>query len=232
MVFKGFNKTTLLDFPGRVASTVFTGGCNFKCPFCQNSDLVLDASSIPDITEEEVIAHLEKRQGVVEGICITGGEPTLQPDLIPFIRRLKKTGTAVKLDTNGYRPDVLEELLTEGLIDMAAMDIKSDPETYAKVAGIKDLDIRLIMRSAELLMNSDTDYEFRTTVVKEFFNRKTAERIADWLKGAGKYFLQRFEDSERVMDPGLSSPSVEEMREYRQILSGTIRQVELRGVDY
>ncbi len=232
MIIKGFNKTTLLDFPGKVAATIFTGNCNFRCPFCQNSDLVLNPSSQPEITEEEIFSFLKKRTGIIEGICISGGEPTLQPDLLSFMEKLKQTGTAVKLDTNGYEPEILKAVLDNGLADMIAMDIKSDLNGYREITGLSDVDTEKIARSAEILMNSDTDYEFRTTVVKEYYNEKTAENIAEWLRGAEKYYLQKFEDNEKVIKPGLTSPDITALLKYRDILSKTIRQVEIRGTDY
>ena len=226
MVLRGLNKTTLLDFPGKVAATVFTGGCNFKCAFCQNSDLVFDPASQPELSEEEILDFIKKRQGILEGICITGGEPTLNNDLITFIKKIKTIGTAVKLDTNGYNPEVIKQLLSEKLLDMVAMDIKS------KIIGLPQLDFSRIEKSARILMESSIDYEFRTTVVREYFNEETAQNIAKWLSGAEKYFLQKFEDNEKVIEQGLTSPTLDEMLKYKEILSKTIKQVELRGIDY
>ena len=232
MVIRGFNKTTLLDFPGKVASTIFTGGCNFKCGFCQNSALVLNPEQEPEISEEEVFSYLRKRQGIIEGVCISGGEPTLQPDLVSFIEKLKETGVAVKLDTNGYRPDILEELMEKRLLDMVAMDIKSDEEGYGRVAGLQGLDFNKIKSSAALLMKGDIDHEFRTTVVREYFDEKIITNISRWLKGAKKYFLQRFEDNGSVIVSGLSSPETEELIKYKDILLETMERVEIRGIDY
>lgn len=231
-MIRGFNKTTLLDYPGKVAATVFTGGCNFKCLFCQNSDLVFSPVSQPKIPETEIFEYINKRKGILEGICISGGEPTLEPSLTTFMKKIKETGLAVKLDTNGYRPEVVEQIIKFRLADMFAMDIKSDKAGYGRITDIDNFDFSKIEKSAELIMNSGIDYEFRTTVVKDFFNEKTAENIAFWLKGAKKYFLQKFEDSEKVIKSGLKSPGLEEMLKYKKILSETIEQVELRGVDY
>ncbi len=227
----GYNKTTLLDYPGRVASTIFLGGCNFICPFCQNGDLVLNPAEIPAITEQEVFSHLKKRQGIIEGVCITGGEPTLNPKLRDFIKRIKELGLLVKLDTNGSRPEILKTLIDEGLIDMVAMDIKADRENYPKVSGIKNTDINAIDQSTKLLINGDIPYEFRTTVVHELFSKEQARNIAGWLKGAKQYFLQSYKDSERVIKPGFSAPTLAELNEYKDILSETIEQVDLRGAD-
>ena len=231
MILRGFNKTTLLDFPGKVASTVFTGGCNFRCVFCQNSGLVLSPDSEPEISEAEIFEYIKKRRGILEGICITGGEPTLDPGLIPFMEKLKDAGMAVKLDTNGYRPEVLREIIDKELADMFAMDIKADREGYKRITGLEGLEISRIEQSAGLIMNSGRDYEFRTTAVKGYFNEPVAENISVWLKGAKKYFIQRFEDGDNVLESGLSAPDIETLRRCRAILEKTIEQVELRGVD-
>ena len=162
----GFNKTTLLDFPEHVACTVFTGGCNFRCPFCQNGDLVLHGGSLPVLDEEEVFGVLRKRKGILTGVCVTGGEPTLQRDLDVFLSRVKELGYLVKLDSNGYRPEVLQSLRERGLVDYFAMDIKSSPENYARTAGVKELDMGLIRESVDFIRSCGLDYEFRTTVFR------------------------------------------------------------------
>lgn len=151
----GFNKTTLLDFPEHVACTVFTGGCNFRCPFCQNGDLVLHGGSLPVLDEEEVFRVLRKRKGILTGVCVTGGEPTLQRDLDVFLSRVKELGYLVKLDSNGYRPEVLQSLCERGLVDYFAMDIKSSPENYARTAGVKELDMGLIRESVDFIRRAD-----------------------------------------------------------------------------
>ena len=199
MQIKGYNKTTLLDYPEHVAATVFVGGCNFRCPFCHNADLVLNPNMQADIGEEEVLAHLQKRKGILEGVCITGGEPTLQPDLPEFIKKIKGLGYPVKLDTNGYCPDVLEKLLEEGLLDYAAMDIKASKENYAMAAGLPQLDIGKIEESVKLLQNGSIPYEFRTTVVKGIHTIEEFEVIGQWLRGSRGYYLQAFRDSENVL---------------------------------
>ena len=164
MQINGFNKTTLLDYPGHVACTVFTGGCNFCCPFCQNGDLVLHAGQLPQIPEEEIFQVLRKRQGILTGICVTGGEPTLQPDLDIFLSRVKELGYLVKLDSNGYRPEVLESLCGRKLVDYIAMDIKSSPENYTKTIGLPALDMGRIRASVDFIRSCGLPYEFRTTV--------------------------------------------------------------------
>ena len=230
MQIHGFNKTTLLDFPGHLASTVFTGGCNMRCPYCQNADLVLNPMSQPLISEEVVFDHIKKRKGIIEGVCITGGEPTLQKDLEDFIKRLKELGVMVKLDSNGYRPEVLKRLMENGLLDYVAMDIKSSLDDYHTVAGVK-LDTSLIKESIDLLKNGPIDYEFRTTVVKELHSKETFEKIGELLSGAKQYFLQGYIDSERVIDRRFSSYTKEELEGFVTILKKTIKNVSIRGVD-
>ena len=230
MQIHGFNKTTLLDYPGIVAATLFTGACNFRCPFCQNSDLVLDPSSQPLIQEEEILSHLRKRKGITEGVCITGGEPTLQADLREFIIKLKDLGLKVKLDTNGYRPEILRRLLEENLLDYVAMDVKSSAEGYERAAGVKT-DVGRIKESIALLVTGNIDYEFRTTVVRELHTVTEMEGIAELILGAKKYFLQQYVDRDSVICPGFSAYSGEEMEAFLPIFEGKVGQVSVRGVD-
>ncbi len=199
MQIHGLNKTTLLDYPQHIACTVFTGHCNFRCPFCQNADLVLNPSSQPCIPEEEFFSFLARRKGMLEGVCITGGEPTLQSDLMDFILRIREQGFLVKLDTNGYRPDVLHKLMEEKLVDYIAMDLKSSKESYALSAGMKQFDYPAIEESISLLMNGDVPYEFRTTVVKELHTRADFMSIAALIKGCKAYYLQSFTDSGSIL---------------------------------
>ncbi len=230
MQIHGFNKTTLLDYPGLVAATVFTGGCNFRCPFCQNSDLVLDPMSQPIIPEEEVLSHLRKRKGITAGVCITGGEPTLQADLSEFIGKIKEIGMKVKLDTNGYRPEVLRNLMAAGLIDYVAMDIKSSLDGYSKVAGVS-IDTEKIKESVGLLINGNIPYEFRTTVVRELHDKEAMEGIAKLIKGAGNYYLQGYEDRESVICPGFSAYTKEELEKFLPIFLNSVKSAQIRGVE-
>lgn len=200
MQIHGFNKTTLLDYPEHVAATVFTGGCNFRCPFCHNGGLVLDPAGQEQIAEEEVLAYLRKRQGILEGVCITGGEPTLQPDLMDFIKKIKEMGYPVKLDTNGYRPQILWDLLNAGLLDYVAMDIKASKENYAKAAGVRNLDISRIEESVAILKSSSIPYEFRTTVVNGIHSIEEFEAIGKWLEGCSAYYLQAFQENENLLE--------------------------------
>ena len=227
----GFNKTTLLDFPEHVACTVFTGGCNFRCPFCQNGDLVLHGGSLPVLDEEEVFRVLRKRKGILTGVCVTGGEPTLQRDLDVFLSRVKELGYLVKLDSNGYRPEVLQSLCERGLVDYFAMDIKSSPENYARTAGVKELDMGLIRESVDFIRSCGLDYEFRTTVVRELHSSGDFLSIGEWLKGCKAYFLQSYMESEGVICKEFSSYSKEELEEFVMLLKPYIDNVSLRGVD-
>lgn len=231
MKIHGLNKTTLLDYPEHVAATIFTGGCNFRCPFCHNGELVQDPDAFPLIPQEEVLAFLRKRSGVLSGVCITGGEPTLQPDLADFIREVKKIGLLVKLDTNGYRPQVLRSLLREGLPDYVAMDIKNCREKYGVTAGCEGLEVRLIEESVQLLKESRIPYEFRTTVVRELHEAEDFDKIGAWLEGAKAYFLQAYRDNENVLREGFHAYTREEMERFLPLLQKRIERVELRGVE-
>ncbi|MBR6628093.1 MAG: anaerobic ribonucleoside-triphosphate reductase activating protein [Lachnospiraceae bacterium] len=235
MLICGWNKTTLLDYPEHVAATLFTGGCNFRCPFCHNRDLVTGQAAGNEIKEEQVWRFLEKRKGILQGVCITGGEPTLQPDLPEFIAGIKKLGYKVKLDTNGYRPEVLKGLLEKGLPDYVAMDIKASEKNYARVAGLDregcHFDIVPIKESVEILKRGTIPYEFRTTVVKGLHTTEEFEDIGKWLQGARAYYLQAYRENENVLCPGFDTFAPEEMEEMRRIVSGYVRYAALRGVE-
>lgn len=231
MSIHGLNKLTLLDYPGKVAATIFLGKCNFRCPFCHNADLVIVPSGQPVIEMEEILKFLKKRQGILEGVCVTGGEPTLYPELEKLIREIRSLGYAVKLDTNGYRPSVMKHLIQEGLLDMVAMDIKSDISGYGDAAGVNQLDISRIEESVRFLMEGHIPYEFRTTVVKELHNEETFENIGKWIEGCENYYLQCYKDSGRIIAPGFHAYGKEELEAFRQILTPYIKKVELRGID-
>lgn len=231
MEIHGFNKTTLLDYPEHVAATVFTGGCNFRCPFCHNASLVLCPQDCPVIPENEVLEYLKKRQGVLEGVCITGGEPTLQKDLREFICKLKGMGYLVKLDTNGYRPEVLRSLLEEGLIDYVAMDVKASPANYARATGCRKIDISRIEESVSVLKNCEIPYEFRTTVVKGIHCVEEFEEIGRMLSGCPAYYLQAYRDSGNIISEGYTDYPVQVMREMAERARKYIDKVELRGVE-
>lgn len=230
MKLHGLQKMTLLDYPGRVACTIFTGGCNFRCPFCHNALLVteIDSSSVYD--EDEIIDFLKKRSGLLDGVCITGGEPLLHPSLGKFVGRIKSLGYAVKLDTNGSFPDTLADFIEEGLVDKVAMDIKNSAEKYGATIGVDSYDITNVERSISLLMESRIDYEFRTTVVRELHEVEDIEKIARRIKGAKAYFLQNFTDSGNLISPGLSAHTKETLNE---MLSAAVKYVpaaQIRGL--
>ena len=227
----GFQTLTLLDYPGVVACTVFLGHCNFRCPFCQNGNLVLHPEREPLIDEETVFSHLEKRKGLLDGVCITGGEPTLESELPDFLGKVREMGYRIKLDTNGYRPEVLKSLAEAGLVDYVAMDIKNSPDRYGETAGLADLDVLRIQESVEFLMRGAVDYEFRTTVARELHGRAEFERIGKWLAGCRKYCLQNYRESEFVLQPVFSAYSREQLERFRELLLRSIGQVEVRGVD-
>lgn len=231
MKIHGFQKLTLLDYPGKVACTLFTGGCNFRCPFCQNAGLVLAPEQEPLIDNEEIISVLEKRQGILDGVCVTGGEPTLNDDLPDFLHTVKKLGYLVKLDTNGYRPKVLEYLAKEGLVDYVAMDIKNCPEKYAQTAGLKSLDVEKIRESAEFLMSGSLEYEFRTTVCRELHQKADLLAIGKWLKGCRRYFLQPYQKSANVIRPVFTSYTKEQMHQFEKSLLHDIPETKVRGMD-
>lgn len=230
-IIHGLNKTTLLDYPGRVAATIFLGNCNFRCPFCQNSGLVLHSSQEPVIPTDEVLDFLKKRQGILEGVCISGGEPTLCPDLKDFIQQIRSLGYPVKLDTNGTHPALLKELFAEDLIQMTAVDIKACPDNYPSLTGLLHPDLEAVRETVDFLLHSRVDYEFRTTVVRELHNEQDFIQIGQWINGAKAYYLQAYKDSDEVMQPGFSSYSQEELEHFRSILLRTIPLVEIRGID-
>lgn len=202
MILGGFQKLTLIDYPGHIATTVFTVGCSFRCPFCHNPELVNLRLAHNEESEKTFFAFLKTRCGKLDGVCITGGEPTIQPDIIDFIRKIKKLGFAVKLDSNGTRPDVLKKLLDEKLLDYIAMDIKSDLKNYDKLTGTK-VDKERIKLSVDLIMNSRIPYEFRTTVVPGLHNEKDFLEIAKWISGAREYWLQEYREDFKILDQKL-----------------------------
>ena len=224
---------TLLDFPGRVACTVFLGGCNFRCPYCHNSEL-FDGTAQPLMDEQELLAFLKKRKGLLDGVCITGGEPTLQPGLEDLLRAIKELGYPVKLDTNGYRPEVLEKLVGEGLVDYVAMDIKNGPEQYAATCGLEKMDLTTIERSIRFLAGGAVDYEFRTTVVRELHNEASITQMGKWLQNVAgspvkRLFLQGFVDRDTVKFAGLSAPEGAKMQRFQSILAPFAEIVKIRG---
>lgn len=233
MKIYGLQKLTLLDYPGRVACTVFLGGCNFRCPFCHNSEL-FGADIEPIMDGEELIAFLKGRRGILDGVCITGGEPTLKPDLPQLLREIKALGYPVKLDTNGYRPEVLKKLVEEGLVDYVAMDIKNGPEHYGQTVGLSKMDLSRIEESIRFLTQGVVDYEFRTTVVEQLHSKESMEAMGKWLRSIAaapvkRLFLQSFVDRDTVMFAGLQAPTEAKMAEYKAILEPFAENVKIRG---
>ncbi|MCD6360762.1 MAG: anaerobic ribonucleoside-triphosphate reductase activating protein, partial [Armatimonadetes bacterium] len=189
-VMNGMQRTSFIDYPGKIVSTVFFGRCNFRCPYCHNSDLVFNRD-LPEIEGTVLLEHLENRRGKLDGICITGGEPTLHPDLPDFIRAVKERGFLVKLDSNGTNPGMLEELFDENLVDYMAMDIKAPKEKYPEITGVK-VNMEPIQRSIDVLRKKAPDYEFRTTAVRELTDEGGLMAIAKWIAGSKRYVLQQF----------------------------------------
>lgn len=230
----GLQKLTIQDFPGKVACIVFTEGCNFRCPFCHNGDLVLGAAALSygpaAMDAEQVVAFLRKRAGLLDGVCVSGGEPLLQPGLEDFLCGVKDLGYAVKLDTNGSFPERLRSLAQAGLVDYVAMDIKNAPERYAETVGLPALDLAPIRESADFLLRGQIPYEFRTTVVKEYHTLEDLQGIARWIQGAELYFLQGFQDGDEVLQKGLHGYSQAELAEFARILRETLPTVKARGV--
>lgn len=232
MQIHGLQKLTLLDFPGHIACTVFTGGCNFHCPFCHNSGLVLAPEKAPMISEEEFFTFLDHRKGRLEGVAITGGEPTIQADLPEFIRKVREKGFAVKLDTNGQNPDMLGALLSEDLLSYVAMDIKNSRDRYGETIGIPDFRTDRVEQSVKLLMESSICYEFRTTLMAELHDDTSMEAIGQWIRGAKAYYLQSYRDSEEIMVPGrFHAPSKETVERFREIVHPYVPSVSIRGID-
>lgn len=228
MYILGLQKLTLLDFPGRLAATVFLGGCNFRCPFCHNASLVLSPGECEKISEEWFFEFLASRAGKLTGVCITGGEPTLYPDLKDFIKRIKDMSFAVKLDTNGTNPDLLSDLITLGLVDYVAMDIKNCREKYKATVGTA-VDIEKIERSVNILLSEKVDCEFRTTVVRELHSIEDFSAISEWIKGAKRYFLQTFEDSGDLIKPGFSAYSREETEAILRAVLPNVPNAQIRS---
>lgn len=229
MDIQGLQKMTLLDYPGKVACTVFLSGCDFRCPYCHNAGL-LDGGVPPLMDQESLLAFLKKRQGLLEGVCVTGGEPLLRPDLPQLLDSIKALGYPVKLDTNGSHPQRLEETVKAGLVDYVAMDVKNSPARYAETVGIPGFDLSPIRESVSFLLSGAVDYEFRTTVVEELHSQADLLAIGEWLRGAKRYFLQSFVDRETVLCSGLHAPAPEALERYAALLRPYVPSVLVRGV--
>lgn len=225
----GLLKLTLLDYPGHTACTIFTSGCNFRCPFCHNSSLVLDEAD--EIPKDEIFAFIKKRQGLLDGVCISGGEPLMQADIRDFIKNVRDLGYKIKLDTNGSFPEKLISLCDGGLIDYVAMDIKSSPSGYGKAIGIDNYDIKKVDESIKFLLSGSVDYEFRTTAVRGIHTLEDFEKIGKWIHGAKRYFLQNYKDSHNILcNNGLSPFSEEELKNIKKLLNSAVCEVNTRGI--
>jgi pyruvate formate lyase activating enzyme len=228
MNVQGYQKLTLLDFPGRTACTVFTGGCNLRCPFCHNAGLVRTPLVEPNRTDE-VLEYLRKRQGILDGVCVTGGEPLLQPDLEGFLRKVKEMGYAVKLDTNGMLPQRLAGVLATNLVDYVAMDIKSSPDGYAAATGT-DADVSAVTDSLSILRQSGIPFELRTTAVRGIHTEADFAAIGRWIGDVPAYFIQRFVDSGQLLGSGCDAFSPEEMERLLTTVRKYTPSAQLRGV--
>lgn len=227
----GFEKMSMVDFDGKIAATLFLGSCNFRCPFCHNSSLVLNYQNIEKYTLEEILLYLNKRKGIIEAVCITGGEPTIYPDLEEIIKEIKNLGLLIKLDTNGSNPKVIKDLVSKGLIDYIAMDVKNSFSKYPLTTSIINLDTSKIKESIEYIQKCGVDYEFRTTLVKEYHTLDDIKEIANILKGSKKYFLQCFVDNGNCLKQGLHKIDKEEVEGYKVLLSKYIEKVYLRNYE-
>ena len=230
MIINGFEKLSLVDYPGYTAATVFTGACNMRCPFCHNAILVIDAAHQPIVEEQYILDYLNKRKGIIDGLCITGGEPTLQKDLAAFIKKCKGVGVKVKLDSNGTDPETLKKLIDNNLLDYVAMDIKNCKDKYSITANAK-IDMNAIQKSIDLLESSGIDHEFRTTLVHEFHTLDDIKKIAEWLKGTNKYYLQKFEDRGGCIQDGLHEVPLDLAHKMRDAAKELIKNVELRSYE-
>lgn len=230
MEIGGLQKLSLLDYPDRTCCTIFTLGCNFRCPFCHNASIILPLFSGETISEEEIISFLKKRIGLLDGVCITGGEPLLQKKLEPFLYQMKSLGFSIKLDTNGSFPERLQQLISSQLVDYVAMDIKNAPNKYNQTIGIKNFDLAPIKESVSTLMADVIPYEFRTTVVRELHTAEDMLALAQWIQGSEKYFIQNFVHSDDVLVKDLSSYSEKELKKILQSILPFLPAAELRGI--
>lgn len=229
MKIHGLQKLTLLDYPGLTGCTVFLAGCDWRCPYCHNAELLLPGAP-PLMDEEDLIAFLKTRKGLLDGVVFTGGEPLLHPGLPGLMARVKEMGYRVKLDTNGCHPEALREVLAQGLVDYVAMDVKNSPEKYPKTVGVEKADIEAVSQSIRLLLTGNKDYEFRTTVVKQLHDADSFRAIGQWIHGAKRCFLQPFVDRDTVPYAGLCAPDAEELSNYAQILRPHVVEVQIRGI--
>lgn len=229
MKIHGFQKMTLLDFPGKVACIAFTAGCNLRCPFCHNAFFVTEVDKNAEISKEEILEYINRRKGILDGVCISGGEPLLDDGIFEFIKEIKKTGLKIKLDTNGTFPGRLKKAVDENLVDYIAMDIKNCPEKYPLTVGIENFDISPVLESINFLLEGNIDYEFRTTVVKEFHTAEDISKIAQLIKDAPRYFIQNFVDSGNVIKDNLHGFEKDELEVLKEAAKQYIADTNIRG---
>ncbi|SFP99491.1 pyruvate formate lyase activating enzyme [Oscillibacter sp. PC13] len=230
MLFCGLQKLAMVDYPGKLAATVFTGGCNLQCPFCHNALLVTRLNETPSLTETEILDFLSSRQKLLDGVVLTGGEPLLHPDAADFLRKVRAMGFFVKLDTNGCFPNRLAPLLAEGLVDYVAMDIKNCLEKYSETCGVSEMDLAPVLESIRLLRNSGVEFEFRTTAVRELHTADDFLAIGRWLEGAPQYFIQNFVDSGNLIETGYHGFTPQELQCFADLVRPYFGTVALRGV--
>ena len=232
MEFNGWEKLSLVDFDGNLTTTIFSSGCPFRCPFCHNADLVLHPNALPVIPFEEILAYLKKRRGILEGVCISGGEPTIGGnDLLVKMSLIKELGYKIKLDSNGCNPSLLKEAVSKGLVDFIAMDIKNTKAKYPQTIGLKNFDLALIEESVAFLLSNQIPYEFRTTLIDEFHTEEDILEIKQWIKGANRYFLQCYIDSENCIEHGFHPVSFEKAKHFVALLENSFGKVALRGYE-
>ena len=229
MKIHGLQKMTLLDFPGKVACTVFLGGCDLRCPFCHNAELI-DGTAPAVMEDEELLDFLKKRQGLLDGVAVTGGEPLLRgDDLMRLAEKIRELGYPLKLDTNGTHPERLRKFIDAGLVSYVAMDIKNSPEKYAETCGLQEMDLAPVRESVSLLKEGRTDYEFRTTTTAELHDAESFRKIGEWIRGAKRYYLQKFTDRDTVPFEGFHAPAEDEMQQYLAIARKYVPEAEIRG---
>ena len=226
----GLQKLAMVDYPGKLAATVFTGGCNLRCPFCHNALLVTRLTESPSLSEDEILSFLASRKNLLDGMVLSGGEPLMQPGCTDFLQRVRELGLSIKVDTNGCYPDILGDILSRGLVDYVAMDLKNSREKYADTVGIPGFDLSSIEESIQILKNSGVDYEFRTTAVQGFHTSNDIRAIGQWVQGAPRYFLQQFVDSGNLISPGLNPLSEKELQNLAQTAQPWFGQVSIRGI--
>ena len=226
----GLQKLAMVDFPGKLAATVFTGGCNLRCPFCHNALLVTRLAESPSLSEEGILSFLDSRKNLLDGMVLSGGEPLMQPGCTDFLQKVRDLGLSIKVDTNGCYPEVLRDILNRGLVDYVAMDIKNRREKYAETVGIPSFDLAPIEESIQILKTSGVDYEFRTTVVQELHTADDIRAIAQWVQGAPTYALQKFVDSGNLISTGLHSPEALALEGFARTAASFFKQVLVRGV--